>query len=414
MNERIIVGLDVGTTKISVSVGQIDANEQIRLIGTATTPARGIDKGMVVNIENAAQSIAACVKQAERLTGFRIETAFVGVSGRHIQSQNNRGVVAVARTNNEITTQDVDRAVESAQAVALASRREILHVLPRCYTVDSHSGIRDPIGMSGFRLEVEAHLVSGDAMAIENLVKSVERAGLGIDELVVGVIADTEALLTADDRERGVVLLDIGAGTTGMAIVTHDAVWHTGVLPVGGAHITNDIAVVQQLPHPLAESLKLAHGSALSSTVVAADDVIHASAGESQSPPVSRTVLQQIVRARVEELADLVAVQIRQSGYEGILPGGVVLTGGTSHLPGLDELFRNTLGVPVRHGRCVNVVGVEDLEVELPSSAVSMGLVCWGARYGVARRPEPKAESRVRPLQNGYTWVKTWLKEFVA
>ena len=384
MAQRTIVGIDVGTTKVCTIVAQVQDQGHITVLGVGLTPSKGIDKGVVVNIDDAVNAIATSIEKAERLSGYRIGTAFVGVAGQHISSLNQRGVVAVARNDHEITRNDIARAVEAAQAVAIPTQREVIHVIPRAYIVDGHEGIRDPIGMSGFRLEVEAHIVTGEVMAIQNLIKSVQRTGVEIDDLVLQPLASGEAVLSAEDKDRGVVLVDMGGGTTDIAIFVQGGIWHTSVLPVGGNHFTNDIVLVQQTPHHTAEYLKLKYGSAIAEeTTGEADDLIEAegfSPGERQQ--ISRNLLNQILQSRAEEVVELIYNEIRRSGYEGLLPAGIVITGGAAQLPRLDELMRDMLGIPVRVGVPTDLHGLSDT-INTPPYATVIGLVRWGARQGL-------------------------------
>lgn len=260
---RTVVGIDVGTTKVCTMVAEVRPDGRINILGVGIAPSKGLDKGMVVNIDEASNAIRTSVDKAERLSGYRVGMAYVGIAGKHVQSLNSRGVVAIARPDHEITKADVARAVESAQAVAVPTQREVIHVLPRAYLVDGHENIRDPIGMSGYRLEVETHIVSGEVMAIQNLIKSVERAGVEIDDLVLQPLASAEAVLSPEDKERGVVLVDIGGGTTDIAIFVHGSIWHSVVLPIGGNHFTNDIVYVLHTPPHTAEYLKIKYGAAV-------------------------------------------------------------------------------------------------------------------------------------------------------
>src|SRR5215210_1774513 len=384
MAHRTIVGIDVGTTKVCTIVAQVQDNGRANVLGVGLTPSKGLDKGVVVNIDDAVNAIATSVEKAERLSGYRIGTAFVGVAGRHISSLNSRGVVAVARSDHEITRNDIARAVEAAQSVAIPTQREVIHVIPRAYVVDGHEGIRDPIGMSGFRLEVETHIVTGEVMAIQNLIKSVQRAGVEIDDLVLQPLASGEAVLTADDKDRGVVLVDIGGGTTDIAVFVQGGIWHSVVLPLGGNHLTNDLVYVLHTPHNTAEYLKLKYGQAIArEPEEGEEDAIDTESfapGERQQ--ISRYYLNQIIQARVEQILDLVGNEIRRSGYEGLLPAGIVLTGGSAQLPGVDELAREMLGLPVRIGIPANLTGLAEA-VDAPPYATGVGLVRWGVTKGL-------------------------------
>ncbi len=414
MAQRTIVGIDVGTTKVCTVVAQVQDNGRINVLGVGLTPSKGLDKGVVVNIDDAVNAIATSVEKAERLSGYRIGTAFVGVAGRHISSLNSRGVVAVSRNDHEITRSDVARAVEAAQAVAIPIQREVIHVIPRAYVVDGHEGIRDPIGMAGFRLEVETHIVTGEVMAIQNLIKSVQKAGVEIDDLVLQPLASGEAVLTADDKDRGVVLVDIGGGTTDIAVFVDGGIWHTSVISVGGNHFTNDIVLVLKTPHNTAEYLKLKYGSAIADEPEdAASDLIEAEGfnpGERQQ--ISRSLLNQVLQARAEEVIEHIYNEIRRSGYEGLLPAGVVLTGGAVQLPRFDELMREMLGIPVRIGAPNDLSGLADT-IDSPPYATGVGLLRWGSRHGMAMLNSPNASSERSSIGSIYERFKDWLKEFL-
>jgi cell division protein FtsA len=417
---RTIVGIDVGTTKICTIVAQVYDNGKVNILGVGMTPSKGLDKGVVVNIDDAVSAIATSVEKAERLSGYTIATAFVGVAGRHISSLNSRGVVAVSRSDHEITRADVARAVEAAQAVAIPTQREVIHVIPRAYVVDGHDGIRDPIGMSGYRLEVETHIVTGEVMAIQNLIKSVQRAGVEIDDLVLQPLASGEAVLSAEDKDRGVVLVDIGGGTTDIAVFVQGGIWHTCVLPVGGNHFTNDLVLVQHTPHNTAEYLKLKYGSAIAEEPTDEEsDLIEIDGfqpGERQQG--SRYLINQVLQARAEQVVELIYNEVRRSGYEGLLPAGIVLTGGSAQLPRFDELVREMLGVPVRLGMPADLAGLSD-SIDSPPYATGVGLLRWGARHGLGMLHSPSVQERYHNGNgngNGhsaYDRFKGWLREFL-
>lgn len=414
MAQRTIVGIDVGTTKVCTIVAQVHDGDRVNVLGVGMTPSKGIDKGVIVNIDDAVNAIATSVEKAERLSGYRIGTAFVGVAGRHISSLNQRGVVAISRPDHEITRNDVARAVENAQAVAIPTQREIIHVIPRAYSVDGHEGIRDPIGMSGFRLEVETHIVTGDVMAIQNLIKSVQKTGVEIDDLVLQPLASGEAVLTPDDKDRGVILVDIGGGTTDIAVFVEGGIWHTSVIPVGGNNFTNDIVLVQKTPHHTAEYLKLRYGSAIAGEPGSeSEDLIETDGfapGEKQQ--VSRNLLNQVLQARAEEVVELIYNEVRRSGYEGLLPAGVVITGGSAQLPRFDELMRDMLGVPVRVGIPTGLNGLSD-SIDSPPYATAVGLVRWGARHGLAMLNSPSSSPERNGWGPSYERFKSWLREFL-
>jgi cell division protein FtsA len=411
---RTVVGIDVGTTKVCTMVAEVRPDGRINILGVGIAPSKGLDKGMVVNIDEATNAIRTSVDKAERLSGYRIGMAYVGIAGKHVQSLNSRGVVAIARPDHEITKMDVARAVESAQAVAVPTQREVIHVLPRAYLVDGHENIRDPIGMSGYRLEVETHIVSGEVMAIQNLIKSVERAGVDIDDLVLQPLASAEAVLSPEDKERGVVLVDIGGGTTDIAIFVHGSIWHSVVLPIGGNHFTNDIVYVLHTPPHTAEYLKIKYGAAVArESDNPADDVIMTDSfapGEQQE--ISRYYLNQIIQSRAEQLLAMVGDEIRRSGYEGMLSTGIVLTGGSSQLAGLDELARDMLGMPVRIGVPGDLMGLSET-IDAPPYATGVGLLKWGLSHGARQpngTPPARGNGNWRVIYDRFT---SWLKEFL-
>jgi cell division protein FtsA len=412
---RTIVGIDVGTTKICTMVAEVRSDNRINMLGVGVTPSKGLDKGIVVNIDDAVTAIATSVEKAERLSGYRIGSAYVGIAGKHVQSLNSRGVVAISRPDHEITSTDVARAVESAQAVAIPTQREIIHLIPRAYIVDGHENIRDPVGMSGYRLEVETHIVTGEVLAIQNLIKSVERTGVAIDDLVLQPLASAEAVLTPEDKEQGVVLVDIGGGTTDVAIFVQGGIWHSVVLPVGGNHLTNDIVYVLHVPHNSAEYLKIKYGSAIAEAPgEGEEDTIETDTftpGSQQQ--ISRYYLNQIIQARAEQIVDLIGNEIRRSGYDGLLPAGIVLTGGTSQLANLDKLVQDMLGIPVRIGMPTNLSGLSD-SVDAPPYATGVGLVRWGMTRGM-RRPSNSYAMAHEPgnWRTVYERFKEWLREFL-
>jgi cell division protein FtsA len=413
--QRTVVGIDVGTTKVCTIVAQVQDSGKMNILGVGLTPSKGLDKGVVVNIEDAVSAISTSVEKAERLSGYRIGTAFVGVAGRHISSLNSRGVVAVQRADHEVTRNDIARAVESAQAVAIPTQREVIHVIPRAYLLDGHEGIRDPLGMSGFRLEVETHIVTGEVMAIQNLIKSVQKAGVEIDDLVLQPLASGEAALTEEDKDRGVMLVDIGGGTTDVAIFVQGGVWHTSVIPVGGNHFTNDIVYVLHTPHNTAEYLKMRYGSAIAEDPIddGSDLIDIETLNVDEKQKISRTMLNDILQARAEQIVELIYNEIRRSGYEGMLPAGIVLTGGCAQLDRFDELMREMLGIPVRVGVPTNLTGLADA-LDSPPYATGVGLLRWGSRHGLAMLGSPHvAAERGNGLGNTYERFKSWIREFL-
>jgi cell division protein FtsA len=389
--DRTIVGIDIGSHKICTLVGELNGDVGLRIIGVGLVPSRGIRKGVVVNVAEATAAIAASVQEAERSSGYRIERAYVSFTGEHIASTNSRGVVAISRREEGITVEDIDRVIDAAAAVAIPHNRELVHVIPRYFTVDAQEGVREPLGMHGFRMEMEAHVVTSSSTAIQNVLKCVASAGVEVDETALASLAAADAVLDGDEREMGVVLVDIGGGTTDVAIYIDGTVWHTVTLGIGGEYVTQDISIGLRLPAEAAELVKLEHGHARPA-LVSQDEHFEAepfSEGSAQLLP--RWKLAEIIEARVEEIFGMVGQEIKRSGYDGLLPAGVVLCGGTSLLPGIQELGRDVMGLPVRIGTPRELVGLVD-RISGPAYAVGAGLVSWGLMAG-ERRPLPRGGS---------------------
>jgi cell division protein FtsA len=408
--ERTIVGIDVGTTKVCTLIGEVDEADSICILGVGVAPSQGLNKGMVVNVEEAAKSIADSLEKAERVSGYTIEAAYLGLAGKHISAMNSRGVVAVGRGERSITEDDVARAIEAAQAIAVPHSREIVHVIPRSYTLDGQEGVRDPVGMMGFRLEVEAHIVTGAVPSIRNLVQCVENSGVMVNELVLQPLASAEAVLLPEERETGVVLVDVGGGTTDVAVFAEGSICHTVVLPVGGNNLTNDIGVGLCTPFAVAEQLKLKYGHALPEMIDPTEMIDVTAFGEAEVQSIPRLQLVQILEARAEEIFAMVQEEIKHSGYEGLLPAGLVLTGGAVELPGFRELGREMLKMPVRIGHARNIGGLVDA-VSSPAYATAVGLLQWGLRYGsLERRTQKPARGRWADLYKRFTEI---LKAFL-
>ncbi len=401
-----VVGIDVGTTKICTLVAEVDDDDRLRIVGAGIVASRGLRKGVIVSVDEAASAISASIEKAERMSGYKIESAYVGVAGSHIQSLNTRGVVAIGRGDRAITQEDVDRAMEAAQAVAVPHNRQIIHAIPRSFSLDEQEGVRDPIGLMGYRLEVEAHLVTGAKTSLQNLTSCVEAAGVGITALVLQPLASAEAVLRPDEREMGVVLVDAGGGTVDVAIFIEGSIWHSLVLPVGGNHLTNDIAIGLRIPFDLAEELKRQHGNA-SADAVPADEVVEVrSFGSGPARLVSRRQLATIVEARSAEIFELILREIKRSGYDGLLPAGVVVTGGTAELEGLAELGQQVLALPVRVGVPEDIGGLTEA-IQGPAFATSVGILLWGLRHDSELQ---RAHGRQRRERRRF-W--DWLKELL-
>ena len=376
--EAVLVGIDVGTSKVCALIGEVSRDGRLTIMGHGTVPASGLKKGVVINIDQTVRSIADAVERAERLSGWKIDRAFVGVGGQHVESLNSPGQVAVTAHHREVTREDVNRAIEVARAVSIPSNREVLHVERRGFTVDGQEGVKDPLGMSALRLEVETHIVTASATAVQNLTKCVSAAGVKIDELVADSLASAEAVLSETEKELGVAVVDIGAGTIDLALFQEGSPFHTRVLPVGGNNVTNDIAFGLQTSLQVAEELKIRHGTCDLRTVAEADDEISVSVlGEDAGRTVSRLEVCQIVEARMRETFELLANEIRAAGV-GMLPAGVILTGGAAQLAGAAELGRSVLQMPVRVAAPSGIGGLVDTLLN-PSYSTAVGLLQWGA-----------------------------------
>ncbi len=380
MQERVIVGIDVGTTKICVLVGELDRDGKMNIVGVGTCPSQGLRRGVVVNIEETVTSIAAALDRAERLSGKKITTAYVGIAGSHIASENSKGFVAISPSHRDIVQNDISRAIEVARAIAIPANREVIHVIPRGYVVDGQEGIKNPIGMSGFRLEVETHIITGAVSSIHNLIKCVQKARVEIEDLVLEPLASSEAVLADGETELGVALVDIGGGTTDIAVFSDGAIWQTVVLPIGGNLITSDIAIGLRLPFGVAEELKVTYGHCDPSTISDDDMIDLAQFIPNCDDLVPRKLLAEIIQARVEELFEMVHEEIRKSGYDGLLPAGMVLTGGTAELPGIQGVAGQTLDLPTRIGSPLGLHGLAD-SISRPAYATAVGLLQWALTH---------------------------------
>lgn len=409
--EHTVIALDVGTTKICTLIGEVEPDRALNIVGVGTAPSRGMRKGVVVNIDEVAGAISEAIHQCVRLSGYRVESAFVGVTGAHIEGLNTKGVVAVSSSAQEIGQADVDRAMEAARVQAIGADREVIHVIPCGYTLDGQEGVRDPIGMSGHRLEAQIHIVTGATTAIHNLVRAVRRSGIEIDALVLQPLASSEAVLSAAERDVGVALVDIGGGTTDIAVFQDYAVSHTSTLPVGGFHITNDLALGLRAPVSLAEEVKVQYGSAVAADFNTGDVVELKTYDSEEGEPVSRKLIAEIIESRMQEIFALIKREIDHAGFGRLLPAGVVLTGGTAELHDIRRLGRDVLGMPVRTGRPSGVVGLTDT-VTRPAYATSVGLLLW------ARLKQADAVSSVS-VTTAPRWkadggrIGRWLREFL-
>jgi len=380
VQERVIASIDVGTTKISVLVGVLERDGKLSIVGVGTCPSQGLRRGVVVNIEETVTSIAAALDRAERLSGKTITTAYVGIAGSHIDSENSKGFVAISPSHRDIVQNDISRAIEVARAIAIPANREVIHVIPRGSAVDGQEGIKNPIGMSGFRLEVETHIITGAVSSIHNLIKCVHKARVEIEDLVLEPLASSEAVLEDGETDLGIALVDIGGGTTDIAIFADGAIWQTVVLPIGGQLITSDIAIGLRLPMPVAEELKVTYGHCNPNTIAEDDMIDLAHYMPDCNDLVPRKLLAEIIQARVEELFEMVHEEIKKSGYDGLLPAGLVVTGGTAELPGILDVAGRILDLPARIGSPLGLHGLAD-SISRPAFATSVGLLLWGLRH---------------------------------
>jgi len=405
--EAVLVALDVGTSKVVALIGEVTRETGVTVIGKGALNSSGLKKGVVINIDQTVGSIRAAREAAERLSGYRIESAIVAVGGNHVESQNSRGAVAVSGPRREVTREDVERATEVARAVSIPSNREILHVLPRGFVVDGQEGVKDPLGMSAIRLEVETHIVHAGATAVQNLTKCVQRADIRIDELVASSLASGDAVLTETERELGVAVADFGAGTIDLALFMDGSPFHTAVLPLGGNNVTNDIAIGLKTSLTAAEELKIRFGTAEPSDVDKDEQVDVQGIGEGDAWTASRYELAEIIGARMREVFEKIGAEIERAGYAGMLPAGVVLTGGAAQLAGTARLGREVLQAPVRVAGPSGVEGLTD-HLLTPAFSTSLGLLMWGARsvqgYESARYesgPTPGMLNRMREWARG-------------
>ena len=372
---NLIVGLDIGTSKVVAIVGEVTVEGEIEIIGIGTQPSRGLKKGVVVNIESTVQSIQRAVEEAELMAGCQIRSVYAGIAGSHVKSVNSHGIVAIK--DKEVTPNDVARVIDAAKAVAIPSDQRILHVLPQEFIIDKQEGIRDPISMSGVRLEAKVHLVTGAVSAAQNIIKCVRRCGLEVDDIILEQLASSASVLTEDEKELGVCLVDIGGGTTDIAIFTDGAIRHTAVIPIAGDQVTNDIAVALRTPSQYANDLKIKYACALRQLASSDETIEVPSVGDREPRRLARQTLAEVVEPRYEELLGLVQSELRRSGFEEICAAGIVLTGGSSKMEGVIELAEEIFHMPVRLGVPQHVSGLVDV-IRNPMHATGVGLLLFG------------------------------------
>lgn len=407
-----VVGLDIGTTKICCIVGEIveaGPNPEIDIIGIGTSPSNGLRKGVVINIDSTVESISKAIEAAEMMAGVEISTVYTGIAGGHIKSFNSTGIVAIK--DKEIHENDIQRVIDAAKAVAIPLDREVIHIIPQEYIIDEQDGIRDPIGMSGVRLEAKVHIVTGAVSSAQNIIKCANKAGLNVGEICLEPIASSEAVLSQDEKDLGVVLVDIGGGTSDIAIFKEGAVVHTGVLAIGGNHITNDISVGLRTPIAEAEKIKVQHGCALASLVSADDTIEVPGVGGRKSRILSRKLLAEIIEPRVEEIFNLIHQEIQKSGFADVLSGGIVITGGSTLLEGMPELAEYVFEMPVKRGIPAGIGGLRDV-VNSPKFATGVGLLKFGARNMASSVGRTRFSIRDKNIYDKVRGsMKTWIRD---
>lgn len=390
MKKGRIAAIDVGTTKVCTIMADTVGGNSLRVLGVGMAPSHGLQKGMVVNFEEAKQSIRESVRQAEQSANYKLESAYVGITGRHISSVNNRGVIAITRNDRMVHPSDLKRVLEVARSVKIPGEQELLHVIPRTYAVDGQEGVKNPVGMHGFRLDVETHIISAAVTSVKNLTRCIRGVGVDIDDLVLEPLASAEAVLSDEEKEKGVMIADIGGGTTDIAVFKDNSIYHTSVLPVAGYQLTHDISVGLNLSFELAENMKKKYGNVMPGEENTEEDTMITTDGHS----ASYRDLSDIIRIRVEELLRLIVLELPQSDYARIIPAGLVLTGGGANLPGIAELGREVTRLPVRIGVPPALYGVSDILSD-PACATGVGLLLWKMRNEGAQSWRPTS-----PLQN--------------
>ncbi|MDD5081844.1 MAG: cell division protein FtsA [Dehalococcoidales bacterium] len=390
MKRNKIAGIDVGTTKVCTIMADVDEGGHPRILGVGIAPSQGLQKGLVVNFNEAKDSIRESVKKAEQSAGYKLESAFVGVTGRHISSVNNRGVVAITRNDRMVRPDDLRRVLDVARTVKVDGDRELLHVIPRTYAVDGQEGVKNPVGMHGFRLDVETHIITGAVTSVQNLTKCIRGIGIDVEDLVLEPLASAEAVLTEEERLNGVMLADIGGGTTDIAVFKDNSIYHTSVLPVAGSQITRDISVGLGLSYEIAEEMKKKYGNVTPNQEgEAEEDRTVAEDGHA----ISYRDLSEIIRIRVEELLRLIVLELPRTDYAKLVPAGLVLTGGSSNLVGIAELAAEVTPLPVRIGVPLDIYGVSDVLLD-PAYATSVGLLLWKRRNTGTQTWQPKSGFR--------------------
>ena len=404
VDKNLIVGLDIGTSKVVAIVGEISVDDEIEIIGIGSNQSRGLKKGVVVNIESTVHSIQRAIEEAELMAGCEIHSVYTGIAGSHIRSLNSHGIVAIR--DNEVTHNDVDRVIDAAKAVAIPADQKILHILPQEFLIDNQEGVKEPIGMSGVRLEAKVHMVTGAVSAAQNIVKCVRRCGLDVDDIILEQLASSYSVLTEDEKDLGVCMIDIGGGTTDIAVFTDGAIHHTAVIPIAGDQVTNDIAVALRTPTQHAEDIKVQYACALTKLANHDESIDVPSVGDRPSRRLARQTLSEVVQPRYEELFTLVQAELRRSGYEGLVAAGIVLTGGSSKMEGAIELAEEIFHMPVRIGIPQYVSGLSDV-VKSPIYATGVGLLIFGKGQSQDGNRQVDINSGVKGI---FERMKSWFQ----
>ncbi|HLT63445.1 MAG TPA: cell division protein FtsA [Pseudohongiella sp.] len=406
-NSNMIVGLDIGTSKVVAIVGEIKPDGALNIVGIGSHRSRGLKKGTVVNIESTVESIQRAVEEAELMAGCRIHSVYAGIAGSHIRSMNSHGIVAIR--DREVTRADIDRVIDAAQAVAIPADQRVLHILPQEYIIDSQEGVKEPLGMSGVRLEAKVHLVTCAINAVQNIEKCIKRCGLQVEEIILEQLASSYAVLTEDEKELGVCMVDIGGGTTDIAVFTEGAIRHTGVIPIAGDQVTNDIAMALRTPTDNADEIKIRYACALTQLASPGEMIKVPGVGDRPARELSRQALAEVVEPRYDELFTLVKAELQRSGYENLLAAGIVLTGGTSKMEGVIELAEEIFHMPVRLGMPQTVKGLADI-VRNPIYSTGVGLLLYGMRQQRhqerSQNPVPVKEPQISLAKRVRDWIR--------
>jgi cell division protein FtsA len=404
IEKNMIVGLDIGTSKVVAIVGEIAPDGGIEIIGIGSHPSKGLKKGVVVNIESTVHSIQRAVEEAELMAGCQIHSVYAGIAGSHIRSLNSHGIVAIR--DKEVMPNDVERVIDAARAVAIPADQKILHILPQEFVIDDQDGIKEPVGMCGVRLEAKVHMVTGAVSAAQNIIKCVRRCGLEVDDIILEQLASSYSVLTDDEKDLGVCLVDIGGGTTDIAVFTEGSIRHTAVIPIAGDQVTNDIAVALRTPTQYAEEIKIKYACALTQLAASEENIEVPSVGDRPPRRLARQTLAEVIEPRYEELLTLIQAELRRSGFEDLIAAGIVLTGGSSKIEGLVDLAEEVFHMPVRLGMPQSVMGLVDV-VRNPIYATGVGLLLFGNQNRVQRAFETDFG---RGMRGVWERMKSWFQ----